>query len=52
MSQSFDPEVRRASERESSRATTPAWSPRRRGYDFEQCLLDYRRSVLFASSPR
>ena len=48
MSQSFDPEVRRASEREIlARYHAGLLARGVRGYDFEQCLLDYRRSVLF-----
>ena len=48
MSQSFDPEVRRASEWEIlARYHNGLVAAGVRGYDFEQCLLDYRRSVLF-----
>ena len=48
MSQSFDPDVRRASERDILARYHRGLVVRGvRGYDFEQCLLDYRRSVLF-----
>ena len=48
LSQSFDPEVRRASERDIlARYHGGLLARDVHGYDFEQCLLDYRRSVLF-----
>ena len=48
MSQSLDPDVRRGSEREIlARYHAGLLAGGVRGYDFEQCLLDYRRSVLF-----
>ena len=48
MSQSLDPDVRRASEREIlARYHAGLLAGGVRGYDFGQCLLDYRRSVLF-----
>jgi hypothetical protein len=48
LSQSFDPDVRRASERDLLARYHGGLVTRGvRGYDVEQCLLDYRRSVLF-----
>jgi hypothetical protein len=48
MSQSLDPDVRCASERDLlARYHAGLVTAGIRGYDFEQCLLDYRRSVLF-----
>ena len=48
MSQSLDPDVRRAAEREIlARYHAGLLARGVRGYDFAQCLIDYRRAVLF-----